>query len=70
MSEARKKTRKPQIPEDWPQPLPESQDAMDLFIDALLLEDEQGHRALPPASKRVLGQQLVAEIAARLPQRA
>lgn len=39
MSEAQKKPRKPQIPEDWPQPLPESQDAMDLFIDALLLED-------------------------------
>ena len=39
MSEVRKKTRKPQIPENWPQPLPASQDAMDLFIDALLLED-------------------------------
>ena len=39
MSEAAKKPRKPQIPEDWPQPLPASQDAMDLFIDALLLED-------------------------------
>ena len=38
--------------------------------NALLLVDAQGHRALPPASKRVLGQQLVAEIAARLPQRA
>ena len=39
MSEAEKKPRKPQIPEDWPQPLPESQDGLDLFIDALLLED-------------------------------
>ncbi|MEX8191427.1 site-specific tyrosine recombinase XerD [Comamonas guangdongensis] len=27
------------VPEDWPQPLPESHDALDLFIDALLLED-------------------------------
>lgn len=39
MSEAEKKPCKPQIPEDWPQPLPESQDGLDLFIDALLLED-------------------------------
>lgn len=39
MSEVEKKTRKPSIPEDWPPPLPESLDAMDLFIDALLLED-------------------------------
>ena len=38
--------------------------------NALLLIDAQGHRELPSASKRVLGQQLVAEIAARLPQRA
>ena len=27
------------VPEEWPLPLPASQDAMDLFIDALLLED-------------------------------
>ena len=27
------------VPEDWPPPLPESQDGLDLFIDALLLED-------------------------------
>ena len=35
--------------------------------NALLLVDAHGHRELPPASKRVLGQQLVAEIASRLP---
>ncbi|WP_439329812.1 site-specific tyrosine recombinase XerD [Comamonas guangdongensis] len=39
MSEAEKKPRQPMVPEDWPQPLPESHDALDLFIDALLLED-------------------------------
>jgi integrase/recombinase XerD len=39
MSDAPKKARKPQIPDDWPQPLPQSQDALDQFIDALLLED-------------------------------
>ncbi|MGU3625802.1 site-specific tyrosine recombinase XerD [Comamonas sp. C24C] len=39
MSEAPKKARESQIPEDWPQPLPQSQDALDEFIDALLLED-------------------------------
>ena len=33
----------------------------------LLLVDAQGHRELPRASKRVLAQQLIAEIAARLP---
>lgn len=38
--------------------------------NALLLIDAQGHRELPRASKRVLAQQLVADIAARLPQRA
>lgn len=37
--------------------------------NALLLIDAQGHRELPRASKRVLAQQLVADIAARLPQR-
>ena len=35
--------------------------------NALLLVDAQGHRELPRASKRVLAQQLVAEIATRLP---
>lgn len=35
--------------------------------NALLLVDAQGQRSLPRASKRVLAQQLVAEIAARLP---
>ena len=35
--------------------------------NALLLVDAQGHRELPRASKRVLAQQLIAEIAARLP---
>ena len=35
--------------------------------NALLLVDAEGHRELPRASKRVLAQQLVAEIAARLP---
>ena len=35
--------------------------------NALLLVDAHGHRELPPASKRVLGQQLVEEIASRLP---
>ena len=39
MSEAEKKTRQAMVPEDWPPPLPESQDGLDLFIDALLLED-------------------------------
>ena len=34
--------------------------------NALLLVDAQGHRELPRASKRVLAQQLIAEIAARL----
>jgi len=34
--------------------------------NALLLVDAHGHRELPNASKRVLAQQLVAEIAARL----
>jgi phosphopantothenoylcysteine decarboxylase/phosphopantothenate--cysteine ligase len=34
--------------------------------NALLLVDAQGHRELPRASKRVLAQQLVAEIADRL----
>ena len=38
--------------------------------NALLLIDAHGHRELPRASKRVLAQQLVADIAARLPQRA
>ena len=37
--------------------------------NALLLVDAHGHRELPSASKRVLGQQLVEEIAARLSQR-
>jgi len=37
--------------------------------NALLLIDAQGHRELPRASKRVLAQLLVADIAARLPQR-
>jgi Phosphopantothenoylcysteine synthetase/decarboxylase len=36
--------------------------------NALLLVDANGHRELPRASKRVLAQQLVAEIAARLPR--
>ncbi len=36
--------------------------------NALLLIDAQGHRELPRASKRALAQQLVADIAARLPQ--
>lgn len=35
--------------------------------NALLLVDAKGHRELPHASKRVLAQQLVAEIAQRLP---
>ena len=35
--------------------------------NALLLVDAQGHRELPRASKRVLAQQLMGEIAARLP---
>jgi phosphopantothenoylcysteine decarboxylase/phosphopantothenate--cysteine ligase len=35
--------------------------------NALLLVDAQGHRELPRASKRVLAQQLIAEIARRLP---
>ncbi len=35
---AKSKRAKP-LPDDWPQPLPASLDAMDLFIDALLLED-------------------------------
>ena len=35
--------------------------------NALLLVDAQGHRELPLASKRVLAQQLIADIAARLP---
>jgi len=35
--------------------------------NALLLVDAQGHRELPQASKRVLAQQLVADIARRLP---
>ena len=35
--------------------------------NALLLVDAQGHRELPRASKRALAQQLVADIAARLP---
>ena len=39
MSEAQKKPRKPFVPESWPPPLPESLDGLDLFIDALLLED-------------------------------
>jgi len=34
--------------------------------NALLLVDAQGHRELPRASKRVLAQQLIGEIAARL----
>src|SRR3989344_124470 len=34
--------------------------------NALLLADAQGHRELPRASKRVLAQQLIGEIAARL----
>jgi phosphopantothenoylcysteine decarboxylase/phosphopantothenate--cysteine ligase len=34
--------------------------------NALLLVDSQGHRELPRASKRVLAQQLIGEIAARL----
>ena len=37
--------------------------------NALLLIDADGHRALPRASKRWLAQQLVADIAARLPVR-
>ena len=37
--------------------------------NALLLIDADGHRALPRASKRWLAQQLVADIAARLPAR-
>jgi phosphopantothenoylcysteine decarboxylase / phosphopantothenate---cysteine ligase len=37
--------------------------------NALLLVDAAGHRELPQASKRVLAQQLVAEIAQRLPLR-
>ncbi|QXZ10205.1 site-specific tyrosine recombinase XerD [Comamonas sp. Y33R10-2] len=39
MTEAEKKTRKSSTPEEWSAPLPASQDALDLFIDALLLED-------------------------------
>jgi phosphopantothenoylcysteine decarboxylase/phosphopantothenate--cysteine ligase len=35
--------------------------------NALLLVDAQGHRELPHASKRALAQQLIAEIAGRLP---
>ncbi|MCW5232159.1 bifunctional phosphopantothenoylcysteine decarboxylase/phosphopantothenate--cysteine ligase CoaBC [Verminephrobacter eiseniae] len=35
--------------------------------NALLLVDADGHRELPRASKRVLAQQLIAEVAARLP---
>ena len=35
--------------------------------NALLLVDAQGHRELPRASKRILAQQLVAEVAQRLP---
>ena len=35
--------------------------------NALLLVDAQGHRELPRASKRILAQQLIAEIAQRLP---
>ncbi|MEG0447868.1 MAG: site-specific tyrosine recombinase XerD, partial [Comamonas sp.] len=35
---AKSKRAKP-LPDGWPQPLPASLDAMDLFIDALLLED-------------------------------
>jgi len=35
--------------------------------NALLLVDAQGHRELPRASKRVLAQQLIADIARRLP---
>lgn len=35
--------------------------------NALLLVDEKGHRELPRASKRVLAQQLIQDIAARLP---
>ncbi len=35
--------------------------------NALLLVDAQGHRELPPGSKRALAQQLVQEIASRLP---
>ena len=35
--------------------------------NALLLVDAQGHRELPRASKRILAQQLMTEIAARLP---
>ena len=34
--------------------------------NALLLVDDQGYRELPRASKRVLAQQLIADIAARL----
>jgi len=34
--------------------------------NALLLIDAEGHRELPHASKRVLAQQLVADIASRL----
>ncbi len=37
--------------------------------NALLLIDADGHRELPRASKRLLAQQLVADIAARLPAR-
>lgn len=37
--------------------------------NALLLIDADGHRELPRASKRLLAQQLVADIAARLPVR-
>ena len=37
--------------------------------NALLLIDAHGHRELPRASKRLLAQQLVADIAARLPVR-
>jgi phosphopantothenoylcysteine decarboxylase/phosphopantothenate--cysteine ligase len=35
--------------------------------NALLLVDADGHRELPRASKRMLAQQLIADIAARLP---
>ncbi|MFI8618319.1 bifunctional phosphopantothenoylcysteine decarboxylase/phosphopantothenate--cysteine ligase CoaBC [Acidovorax sp. NPDC077693] len=35
--------------------------------NALLLVDQKGHRELPRASKRVLAQQLIQDIAARLP---
>ena len=38
--------------------------------NALLLVDAQGHRELPRASKRVLAQQLITDIAARLPRNA